>query len=517
MKTKVLYILLALGFIFTTACVEDNLFVSNSEDSDVVLMINEVASNMGDPIPDWIEIYNPSNAEVDLSGFGVYDNPSARFTFAVGTHIPAYGYYVITCDKALAASDPDVYANFGISSGGETVYLVDASDAIVDEVEVPAMDQGVSYARIPDGGDVFANANPTQNAANSNTNEVPKIIADTLVTGDINDNSRLVYDITVTDASGVASVKIWLQTSEETIFAEMAPMGSGKYRYVFPLLNQGAISYYLEAVDESGLKSQLKTESGNPFALSVVDGLAVYNSVVLSNQNPGDMEDVTVTVNVSDKSGISGVRLYYLINSEDATAKLSIDMTYAGGNWTATLPGQTNNTIIRYYIRATDNSTLKSYFPLEDESSDFDHDNGATWPQIVFAPLTLLNQLVINEINAAGAPYDYIELYNGTAASIDIGGYKVYDTGGLAVAYTIPNGTTIASHDFYLIQTGSGAPQGTFGISGSGETITLENGTGTVVDKLESPWPGTPLVIRKKDGAELWVVTTTATPGATNN
>jgi hypothetical protein len=265
------------------------------------------------------------------------------------------------------------------------------------------------------------------------------------------------------------------------------------------------------------LKSQLKTESGNPFSLSVEDGLAVFNSIVLSNLNPADMEDVTITVDVFDKSGIDEVRLYYLINSEDAAAKVTLDMTYADGKWTATLPGQTNNTVIRYYIRATDNNSLKSYFPAEDGSSDFDHASGATWPQIVFAPLTLLNQLVINEINASGAPYDYIELYNGTSGAIDIGGFKVYDTGGLPVAYTIPAGTTIASHGFYLIQTGSGSPQGTFGISGSGETITLENAAGTVVDKLESPWPGVPLVIRKKDGAELWVVTTTATPGATNN
>ncbi len=515
MKTKILYILLALGF--NMACVEDNLFVGDTDVSDAVLMINEVASNMGDPNPDWIEIYNPSDVAVDMSGFGVYDNPSAKYTFAAGTLIPAHGYKVIFCDKTLATSDPAHYANFGISSGGETVYLVDATNAVIDEVDVPAMDLGISYARIPDGGDVFANANPTQNAANSNTNEAPVIIADTLVTGDINDNSRFIYDVVVTDASGVSSVKIWLQTSDETIFAEMAPMGSGKYRFVFPILKQGIIAYYLEAVDGTGLKSQLKTETGNPFSLSVVDGLAVFNSVVLSSENPAALENVTITADVYDRSGVSGVKLYYLINSEDPSAKVSVDMTFANGKWTATIPGQVLGTVIRYYLRANDNTSLKSYFPVEDGSSDFDHDLGVTWPQFSFNQLTILDQLVINEIHASGTPYDYIELYNSTASAIDIGGYKVYDTGGTAAAYTIPAGTSIASHGFYLIQTGNGAPQGTFGISGSGETITLENATGTVVDKLESPWPGTPNVIRKQDGADLWIVATTPTPGATNN
>jgi hypothetical protein len=518
MRTRLYFLILSLGFFISTACVEDNMFVSNTGNSDVVLVINEVMSNMGDPNPDWIEIYNPGNAVVDMAGFGVYDNPSAKYTFATGTTIAAKGYLVIVCDKALATSDPAQYANFGISSGGEAVYLVDASDAVIDQVEVPAMSLGISYARIPDGGVAFANANPTKGAANSNTNEAPVIEADTLVTGSINDNQRYVYDIVVKDASGIASVKIWLQTSEETIFADMAPMGGGEYRYVFPLLPTGSISYYIEAVDETGLKSHLKTDAGNPFTLNVVDGLAVFNSVTLSNNNPGDMEDVLVTVNVYDRSGISGVRLYYLINNEDAANKLQLDMVYANGVWTATIPGQTNNTVVRYYIRAIDNSALKSYYPIEDGLGEFNHDAGSTWPQIVFAPLNILNKLVINEINASGSPYDYIELYNSTSAAIDISGYKVYDSGGTAVAYTIPASTTIAAGGFYLIQTGSGSPQGQFGISGSGETITLENALGIMVDQvLQVNWPGTPLIIRKKDGAELWVVTTTATPGATNN
>ena len=50
--------LLLSAFLFK-ACVQDEVYVSDSVSSDIDLMINEVNSNAGDPKPDWIEIYNP--------------------------------------------------------------------------------------------------------------------------------------------------------------------------------------------------------------------------------------------------------------------------------------------------------------------------------------------------------------------------------------------------------------------------------------------------------------------------
>jgi hypothetical protein len=523
MKTKLIIVSLSLASLLFTSCVKDEIFEENlGPDSDVSLVINEVMSNMGDPNPDWIEIYNPSNAEIDMSGFGVYDKPDAIYKFAAGTKIAANGYLVIVCDKTLATSDPATYANFGISSGGESVFLVDAAEAIIDQVDVPAMPLGISYARIPDGGDVFANANPTKGAANSNTNEAPAIEADTLITGMVNDNVRYQYDVVVKDASGVADVKMWMQTSSETFYFTMAPLGDGTYRILLPYLNKGdVVSYYIEAVDATGLKTKFKPEDDDAFTFTVADGLAIFNSVTLSNSNPSSFEDITVTVNAYDKSGVGAVRLYYLVNDEDANNKVTVDLTFDGTVWTGVIPGQDNGAVIRYYIRATDNSSVKSYYPVEELDGegniigDFDHDDATTWPQVSVAPLVILNQLVINEIYGAGTP-DFIELYNGTGASIDLGGYKLQDSNP-ADAYTIPAGTIIASGGFYVLQC-DGAATTIFKISSTGEDITLLNPSGDVVDQLLlANWPGSPLVMRKKDGAELWVVGVTPTPGATNN
>ena len=83
------------------------------------LVINEVESNAGTP-GDWIEIYNPTNAAVDISGWGFLDNDLTHAVARVpnGTTIPAGGYYV--AEEAFlvfglgAADDARLYNPFGV-------------------------------------------------------------------------------------------------------------------------------------------------------------------------------------------------------------------------------------------------------------------------------------------------------------------------------------------------------------------------------------------------------------------
>lgn len=527
MKTKIFLSVLSAVMIFLSGCVKDDVYIDDTTPgSDIVLVINEVASNNGDPNPDWMEIYNPGDAEVDISGFGVYDKPAAIYTIPAGTKIAAKGYFVIVCDVALAGSDPAKYAAFGISSGGESVFLVDATTAIVDQVDVPAMPLGVSYARIPNGGDVFANANPTKGAENSNTNAIPLLVAE-LIT-DANDNSGFDYVVTASDADGIRDVKIYTEAGTDVKITEMAPTGGGKYKYRFPAMNAGTnVKYYVVATDETGKKAYFPTTApATPSSFVVSNGNPIFESVVLSNENPSDGEAVNFTVNAYDKTGVKEIRLYYVLNDALADTKIMMVLTTTDNlTFTGTVPGQPDLTKISYYLRAEDNGALRTYFPAETVvdgvvTSEFNHDVASTWPSITVAPLAPLNQLVINEIQASGAPFDFVELYNPTNATIDISGYKIYDAGGLAVAYIIPAGTSIASHAFWVMETasaGSGSPQGQFGISSSGEDITLVNGSDVIVDQLlKANWPGVPLVARKKDGLPKWVVPTAESKGTAN-
>ena len=524
MKTKIFLTVLSALVIFLSGCVKDDMYVDKTTPgSDIVLVINEVASNNGDPNPDWMEIYNPGDAEVDISGFGVYDKPAAIYTIPAGTKIAAKGYFVIICDVALAGTDPSKYAAFGISSGGESVFLVDATTAVIDQVDVPAMPLGVSYARIPNGGDVFANANPTQGAENSNTNAIPLLIADLIK--DLNDNSGFDYEVTASDADGIRDVKIYTETGTDVKITEMAPTGNGVYKYRFPAMDAGTnVKYYVVATDETGKKAYFPTTApATNASFNVINGNPIFESVTLSNENPAESEAVNFTVKAYDKTGVKEIRLYYVLNDALADTKVMMVMTTTDNlTFKGTIPGQPDLTKISYYLRAEDNGALRTYFPVETVvdgvvTSPFNHDVASTWPFINVAPLAPLNQLVINEIQASGTPWDFVELFNSTSSAIDISGYRIYDSGGLGVAYTIPAGTSLAAGGFYVMETGSGSPQGQWGISSSGEDITLINTADAVVDQLlKADWPGVPLVARKKDGLPKWIVPSAESKGTAN-
>lgn len=127
---------------------------ANVEAAPSPILMNEIYSRGTAEDPDWIEIYNNSSSPIDISGFKIYDNggqsgSKPKMEFAAGTIVPANGFFVIVVDDAVSANPEG--SNFGLGSGGEQVWLEDASGNIIDTVSFPALDVTQSYGRIPDG------------------------------------------------------------------------------------------------------------------------------------------------------------------------------------------------------------------------------------------------------------------------------------------------------------------------------------------------------------------------------
>ena len=85
----------------------------------------------------WIELFNRSGADVDVSGWSFDDG--IGFTFAAGTTIPAGGYAIIAKDPAaFNAAHPGVTAvgpfTRALANAGERIVLKDALGNTVDEV-----------------------------------------------------------------------------------------------------------------------------------------------------------------------------------------------------------------------------------------------------------------------------------------------------------------------------------------------------------------------------------------------
>jgi hypothetical protein len=104
---------------------------------------------------DWIEIYNSSSAPINIGGYKIYDiggqsGIKSKKLFPTGTIIPGYGYTVIITDTASFVGDT---SGFGLSNGGEWVWLEDSLGVVIDSILFGATATvNESYGRAPDGG-----------------------------------------------------------------------------------------------------------------------------------------------------------------------------------------------------------------------------------------------------------------------------------------------------------------------------------------------------------------------------
>lgn len=147
---------------------------SQPDGSSPVLLNELLASNdavLADEsgeFDDWLELYNQTDSEVDLSGWLLSGGPvSAQEPFALsaGTSIAAAGYLVVWADD-----DPEqgaLHADFKLARIGETLALYDPSGDVADSVTFPEQQTDVSWARQPDGsGDWQALTNPSPGLSN---------------------------------------------------------------------------------------------------------------------------------------------------------------------------------------------------------------------------------------------------------------------------------------------------------------------------------------------------------------
>ena len=133
------------------------------------VMISEILAAPADDDPDWLELYNPGAADVDLSGWGLSDRLRTphRWQFPQGVRLPAGGRLaVFLAGESGTVPSNALAAPFALpSEGGCTVSLCDAEGVILDSVFLPQQYTGVAYGRGDDGALGYLE-NPTPLAAN---------------------------------------------------------------------------------------------------------------------------------------------------------------------------------------------------------------------------------------------------------------------------------------------------------------------------------------------------------------
>mgnify|MGYP002783414675 CR=1 FL=1 len=118
----------------------------------------------------------------------------------------------------------------------------------------------------------------------------------------------------------------------------------------------------------------------------------------------------------------------------------------------------------------------------------------------------------INEVESSGGtPGDWVELYNPSAAPLDVGGYVFRDNND-AAGYTIPAGTTIPPNGYLVLD----EAQFGFGLGGSDAARLYRPGGTTLVDGYTWTAHASTTYGRCPDGAGAFVTTTAPTKGAAN-
>lgn len=116
------------------------------------VVINEVLTHTDLPLVDAVELFNPTNTDVDISGWFLTDDLGTPdlYAFPSETVIPAGGYlHVDESDFAPRASSG---GGFRLSSHGESLWLLSATEdgslsGHLHEVTFPAAENGRSFSR----------------------------------------------------------------------------------------------------------------------------------------------------------------------------------------------------------------------------------------------------------------------------------------------------------------------------------------------------------------------------------
>ncbi|SMO60856.1 lamin tail domain-containing protein [Gracilimonas mengyeensis] len=108
------------------------------------IVINEINYNSSDDINtgDWVELFNYSSVDIDLSGWTFRDEDDEHaFVIPDGVIIAAQGYLVLSDDTAAFRSiHPnvpmvDLEVDFGLGGGGDQVRIFNSNGVLIDRVE----------------------------------------------------------------------------------------------------------------------------------------------------------------------------------------------------------------------------------------------------------------------------------------------------------------------------------------------------------------------------------------------
>ncbi len=456
----------------------------NISPAAVSVQINEVmTSNKGSVpdglgnYPDWIELYNSSNKDVDLAGYGLSDSllDGAKYVFPSGAKLGPKEYVIVYCS---GGSETPYHTSFKLSAT-EEIILFDTAGKSLDSIALRATAAGYSLALQSDG--TWGELAPSPGYENSEAG-IAAYAASQMESEHIGVTINEFMSsnaTTLLDAAGEYCDWIELYNANDSD-VDLSGFGisdspSQPVKYQLPegtvIKAKGYLIIYC-----SGNEGLVDGELHAPFGLRAYQEDVVFSSVagkILDSYSYERQETDTSMARVPDGTGA------FASTSQPTPGYPNTDAGYADFAKASKLP------LSSVYI------------------SEFMGSNATTLKA------------------SDGSYYDWVELFNSSNAAVSLNGYGLSTNPNNPAKWVFPNISIDPGEYLVLYASGLNTAEQkknlnlNFNVSAQGETLFLFDSQGKLVDKL-SAGSFLPDVSYGRNSDDQRFYYTNSTPGAAN-
>ncbi|MGA1839686.1 MAG: carbohydrate-binding domain-containing protein [bacterium] len=211
---------------------------------------------------------------------------------------------------------------------------------------------------------------------------------------------------------------------------------------------------------------------------------------------PNEGESVFVTCSVTDEENVAYVNLTYNSGTGEITTSMYDDGAHNDGGvkdnlYSAVIPAFTKNTVVKYYVTATDNNGVSSHDPVNVSKELYVYVVGYIPPMLFINEFMAENTSAVENPDQTGSFEDWIEIYNAGDLAVNMSGMYLTDDLSNPTLWKIPGGVNIPSKGCLVFWADNNKDQGimhaNFKLNKDGEEIglfaTTANGNMTI-DKV---------------------------------
>lgn len=263
------------------------------ENTDVVL--NEllaknttIQADQDGEFDDWVELYNNTDEDISLLGYYLTDDDEDIMQWAFpDTVIAANSYLIIWADKD--DEQDGLHASFKLSATGESVYLVNSDNVIVNSTTFGEQTEDMAHARVPNGIGAFFVQSPTFSAMNTETFSLNNISltvdggSTTSITtlslstfSPTTENDYIIYTITATTLNGqiehTDNAGVAISSFSQQDLAE------GEIQYVHDGTNTISDSFTFDVTDDTDQFTE------QIFTINISHGTSIESNSITAEQ-----------------------------------------------------------------------------------------------------------------------------------------------------------------------------------------------------------------------------------------